>query len=300
MSAKSEASPGRAVAFGAAGVAVLCMMDACIKHLVAANDTLVVTLGRYVFATLFAALIWLRAGSPTLTADMWRIHSIRGVVIALSATCFFWSLKVLPLAEAVTISFIAPLLIPFFARALLGEKIRPRNFLAGLAGFGGVLISALGGGPNAGDPALRLAGVSAVLGAAVAYALSLTLLRGRADKDGPEIVGLFAALVPGLIVAGPAFALGSAPPLSTLPVFIAMGLFGAVGMYLLAKAYAAAEAQILAPLEYTALIWAALFGYALFNETPHPATLAGAAIIIAACLWGARPSGAAPASISLD
>jgi S-adenosylmethionine uptake transporter len=276
-----------AVATAAFGVAILCIMDGVIKHLVADNSALVVTAGRYFFATLFAGAIWLRAGQPKLTAEMWRIHGLRGVVIAISGFTFFWALKVLPLAEAITLSFIAPLLIPFFAAALLKEKVRPRNLLAGAAGFIGVLVASLGAPAQAsrGD---HLLGIAAILCAAIMYALSITLLRGRAGKDGAETVGLFAALIPGVITVVPAIALGAPPAAGALPWFVLMGLLGAAGMYFLARAYAATEAQFLAPLEYTALIWAALVGLVFFNETPRIEVWIGAAIIIAACLWGAR------------
>lgn len=268
------------------GVAFLCLMDGVIKDLVATHEALVVTFGRYVFATVFAFAIWVRAGRRRLTREMWRAHSGRGVVIAISATLFFWSLKVLPLAEVITISFIAPLLIPIFAFVLLRERIGARNLIAGLAGFGGVLIASIGAPESAaGDQ--RMLGVAAILGAAIAYALSMTLLRSRAGKDGPEAVGLFASLIPGLIIAGPAIATGTLPDANALPAFALMGFFGAAGMYFLARAYARAQAQALAPLEYTALIWAAAIGLVFFGEVPRMQVWVGAGVIIGACLWGA-------------
>jgi S-adenosylmethionine uptake transporter len=273
-----------ALFFGAAGIAVLCLMDGVIKHLVRDHDALTVTFGRYLFALVFALLVWMRAGRPALTPDMWRAHALRGAVIAVSGVTFFWSLKVLPLAEAITISFVAPLLIPFFASALLGERLRLKNLLAGGIGFLGVVVASLGAPAAAGDER-RLLGIAAIVTAAVTYALSMTLLRGRADKDGPEAVGVLAALIPGLILAGPAVSVGALPQADALPWFVLMGLFGAAGMFFLARAYAGAEAQALAPLEYTALIWAAAIGFFFFAEIPRWQVLAGAVIIIGACLW---------------
>lgn len=277
----------RALVFAFLGVALLCFMDGVIKHLVALYDALSVTFGRYIFAAGFAAAIWAQAGRPVVTAEMWRAHALRGAIISVSAVTFFWSLTVLPLAEAVTFSFVAPLLIPFFARLVLGERINPRNIAACVVGFAGVLVATLGA-PDSSSHPQRLLGVAAVLTAAVAYALSITLLRGRAGKDGPPIVGLLAALIPGCIIAGPALATGDVPALGDLPAFALMGAFGAGGMYLLAKGYAGAEAQELAPLEYTALLWATAIGFSFFGEIPAPQVFLGAALIIGACLWGAR------------
>lgn len=276
-----------AVAFAAAGVALLCFMDGVIKHLVATNDLLVVVFGRYLFAALFAGLLWVHAKRPVIGADAWRAHAVRGCVIAVSALTFFWSLSALPLVEVIVISFVAPLMIPFVARFMIGERIRARNVVAGLAGFSGVVVASFGAPAEApGD--MRTMGIAAVLAAAVTYAVSMTMLRGRAERDGPEIVGLLAAIIPGAILAGPTIATGNLPASGDLPAFVILGLFAAAGMYCLTKAYAAAEAQVLAPIEYTALIWAALLGWFLFAEPVRPQIWAGACVIIAACLWGAR------------
>lgn len=277
----------KALALGAAGIAVLCGMDGVIKHLVETNDALVVTLGRYIFGAAFAIIIWLRAGRPTLTREMWKAHAVRGVVIAFAASLFFWCLSVLPLAELIVITFIAPLLVPFMARAVLGEKIRPRSMIAGLAGFLGVLVAAAGGDNFSADNQ-RLLGIGAALASAVTYALSVTLLRGRAGMDGPIAIGVLSSVIPGAIVALPTLATGALPPASDLPDFMLLGALAAGGMYLLARAYANAEAQVLAPLEFTALIWASLIGLAFFDEIPRPQVWVGAVIIVAACLWGAR------------
>lgn len=287
MSAASENHAFRALSYGAVAIALLCAMDGVIKHLVATNDALVVTLGRYVFGAAFAFVIWHRSGRPKLTREMWKAHSVRGVVIAIAASLFFWCISVLPLAELITICFLAPLLIPFVARAVLGEKIRPRSIVAGVIGFAGVLVASVGTNFDSMDPR-RMLGVAGAIGSAIAYALSITLLRGRAGKDGPAVIGVLSSVIPGAIIALPTIMTGELPPASDLPAFLLLGAFAAAGMWFFARAYANAEAQVLAPLEYTALIWAALVGYFFFAEVPHPQVWAGAVIIIGACLWGAQ------------
>ncbi|MEZ5914510.1 MAG: DMT family transporter [Parvularculaceae bacterium] len=131
-------------------------------------------------------------------------------------------------------------------------------------------------------------GIAGALFSAVTYALAIVLMRSRASKDGPEAIALLGAIVPGLIVAVPAFATGKAPPATDLPYFLALGALASAGIYLLARAYAHAEAQVLAPLEFTALIWASLIGFFFFAEVPRPQVGLGGAVIVAACLWGAR------------
>jgi S-adenosylmethionine uptake transporter len=267
------------------GVMALSVMDATIKHLTANNHTLIVVLGRYVFGTLFSFAIWQRAGRPVITADMWRAHGARGFVIALAATSFFWSLTILPLAEAVTFAFVYPLIVPFVALAMIGEKLRLTSLAAAAVGFGGVLI-ALQGAPPAEDTRYWL-GVGAVMASACFFTVSITLMRARARTDGAAVVGLLASFIPGLIIAGPTIALAPPPRMEDWPFFILMGGLAALGMYLMAKAYAKAEAQQLAPIHYTELLWATLIGYFLFHETPRPQVFTGAVLIIAACLYAA-------------
>lgn len=274
------------VALAAIGTALLCVMDAVIKHLALTNSALAIALGRYVFGAIAAGAIWNAAGRPRITFEMVRAHAVRGVLIATSALCFFYALGVLELVEAITLGFLAPLLVPFAAWALLGEKPRSSSLLTVAIGFVGALVAASGAPVERQGPD-HLLGVAAALTASVTYALSIAMLRGRADKDGAPVVGLMQTLMPMAIVAGPAIALSPMPPLVDLPWFFVMGILGAMGWYLLINAYARTEAQRLAPLEFTALIWASFFGFVFFQEVPRLQVYAGAALIIAACLFAA-------------
>lgn len=282
-------STAQALAFGLAGVALFSGLDAVIKQLSLTEHTFVVAFGRYLFALPFALLIWHRAGRPAITREMWRAHGLRGAVMAGAATLFFWALSVVPLAQAITLSFIAPLIVPFMAAAMLGERLRFANVAASAIGFAGAAIAVAGGGETAPAPGVDVGlyhlGIAALVVFSFGYALSVVLLRARAERDGSAIVGVLATLIPGVIVAGPAIALGEMPGAGTLPLFLFMGALGAVSLWALAEAYVRAEAQTLAPLEFTALPWAAVFGYAFFDEVPRAELWVGAAIIIGACLW---------------
>ncbi|MBL8551826.1 MAG: DMT family transporter [Hyphomonadaceae bacterium] len=266
------------------GIATMSLMDATIKYLGQHNHALLVTLGRYAFGALFAIPIWLRAGAPRITAEMWRAHTFRGLFIAASASAFFWSLAILPLVEAVTLAFVAPLIVPFTAALLIGEPVRLSSVAAIAGGFVGVVVAVQGAPPIAQSPQHAL-GVAAVLFAAVTFAISMTLMRARAMADGAAIVGLLATIIPGALVAIPAILVSAPPHLGDLPWFVLVGAFAAAGMYLMARAYAGAEAQKLAPVHYSELIWATAIGYFIFHETPRPQVYAGAAFIIAACLY---------------
>lgn len=274
------------VALGAIGVLLLSAMDAAIKHLSATNGVLAIAFGRYLFGALAAFAIWQGAGRPRIDAEMIRAHFFRCVLIVIVAVTFFYSLSVLPLAEAITLAFVAPLLVPFFAWAVAGERPRTVSLAAVGLGFAGAVV-ALQGAPPADENPQRLSGVIAVLVSAAAYAWALALLRTRADKDGAPSVGMLQTAIPCLITAGPAIALSPMPALPDLPWFALMGLLGASGWYLLIIAYGRAQAQVLAPLDFTGLIWASAFGYFLFNEVPRTQIFLGAALIVVACLYAA-------------
>jgi S-adenosylmethionine uptake transporter len=267
-----------------AAIATGSAMDATIKYLSQTNNVLLVVVSRYAVAVFFSLFVWAHAGRPRITTEMWKAHAARGLVIAICSSTFFWALTVLPLVEAVTLSFIYPLVIPFIAHATIGETVRPSSVAAATLGFAGVAVAMLGAPPPQQSP-LHLYGVAAVIFSALMFAVSMVQMRERAQKDGPAIVGILASLVPCLILAGPAIAIAAPPRLEDWPGFLFLGIVATAFMYLMAHAYARAEAQRLAPLHYTELLWASLYGFLLFHEKPRAQIYLGAALIIGACLF---------------
>ncbi|MFN7174055.1 MAG: DMT family transporter [Thermaurantiacus tibetensis] len=270
------------------GIAVFCAMDAMMKALVETIPAVAATFWRYIAALVFILPFWWREGRPPVRRDMLAPHLLRGVLIAAAAYFFFWSLTVLPLAEAVTFAFVAPLMIPPLAALFLGERLEAGSLLAILAGFAGVLVAV--GTDVSAIPRERLLGVGAVLVSAASYAGSIVLMRARASRDGPSILSILGAVIPAALLLPFVLLLpeGRVPAPADWPLVLGAGLAGAVALQFIARAYARAEAQTLAPFEYTALFWAALFGWIFFAEPLSWRTLLGALVIIAACLWQAR------------
>lgn len=279
-----------------AGVGTLCLMDAIVKHLTVDHAVTTVTFGRYASGSLLALAVWYWQGRPPITRAMLPANLLRGVIVAAMATSFYYSLTVLGLAETITLSFIAPLLVPPLASLFLGETMQPRAVAAGLLGFGGVLVTA-GGIPDLGHG--RGLAIAAVLFSAVAYAASMVILRARAASDGATVITLFAAAVPMIMLAP--FGLAGAPPTAAgLGWMLALGLIGNIGVQLVSRAYAHVEAQTAAVIEFTALPWAALLGWLFFAEPVPVRVWAGAAVIAFACLWaarGERPPPVAPGEV---
>ena len=281
--------PRNPLLLAAIGIMLLCVMDGLVKHLARTYAIPEVTCGRYLAGLAFTLALWRARGAHPFDRAMLRFHLARGLVIALAGLGFFYGVSGLPLAEAITISFIAPLMVPFAARAFLGEALRPISLAAAAVGFAGVVIAEWGQPLTLGSA--RLDAVLAVLGGATFYALTLVLLRARAGSDGPARTGVLGSLFPALWLAPLAIGMGSAPAITDWPAFVLMGLLGTAGMWCLAIAYARAQAQQIAPLEFTALFWSALTGYLGFGERPRAQLLLGAGVIIGAALlagWDER------------
>jgi drug/metabolite transporter (DMT)-like permease len=271
----------------AAGIAVLSVMDAVIKGMAVHYPIFQVAFLRFACGTLVATgvVIALRPGWPsreTVVANL-----LRSVAAVVTAVSFFYALGQLPLAETLVLSFLSPMFIAVFGLLLLRERVDPRIVLAIAVGFGGTLVVVLG--QSQGEQAARSwSGVAAALLSAVTYAFSLVLLRQRAQRDKFMHIVFFQNIGPGLLVLPLALVVWQPLNMAHLAWFMLMGVLGVIGHILMATAYARAEAARLAPLEYTALIWAVLIGYGVFSEIPTWATMGGGALIVLAALLTSR------------
>ena len=286
----------RPFALALAGIAALCALDATVNALTLTYAVAYAVLGRYVFGTVFALAVWWWQGRPRLTRDMLPAHVLRGCLIAVTAFLFFYALARLGMAEAVALSFISPLLIPPLAHLFLGEKMRGPVLLAAVVGFAGVLITVQGAPTFDGERTLALA---AILGAAVTYSLAAIVMRARAAKDGSTLLTLTSTVIP-MVLLSPSAIDAPLPTASAWGLAALAGLLGNVGIQLLTRAYAAAEAQALGVLEFTALPWAALFGWLFFDQAVRPQVWLGATVIFAACLWVGRTERQRPEEVPVS
>jgi S-adenosylmethionine uptake transporter len=219
-----------------------------------------------------------------------RVHLIRGAVSAVMAVTFFWGLARVPMAQAIALAFIAPLLALFGAAFLLRETIPRRAIIASLIAFAGVGVIMLGQAAAAPSPD-RFRGTIAILVSAVCYAYNIVLMRQQALVAGPSEVAFFQSVIVGAILALAAPFLLHLPDARHAPMILLAAALATVSLLLLAWAYARGEANYLAPTEYTGFIWAALWGWVVFHEPVASYTLAGAALIITGCLIAARRRG---------
>ncbi|MFT4027841.1 MAG: DMT family transporter [Novosphingobium sp.] len=271
----------------ALGIATFSVMDVAMKSASIAVGVYTALLLRCAIGSAVMLPIWLIGGGRWPAPAVFRVHLIRSAVSAAMATLFFWGLVRTPIAEAIALSFISPLIALYLASALLGETVGRRAVFASVLGLVGVAVIAFAPGHASGPPRSAL-GMTAVLASAVFYAWNLILQRQQAQAADPREVAFFQNFLVGLVLILAAPWLFQVPDLPVLGTITLAAALVTASLMLLAWAYARAEAQALVPLEYTAFIWAALFGWLWFGERVTSATLAGAALIVVGCLIATR------------
>jgi S-adenosylmethionine uptake transporter len=289
-------TPTSATAFAVAaiGIASYSVMDAVMKGMSIAHGAYSAVLWRSVAGVVLMLPIFLARRRPWPGREAIILHISRGAVAGASVLLFFWGLVRVPMAQGVALTFLAPLIALFLAAATLGETIRR-------AAIGGSIIASLGVLAIAAGQWQAQASTETVLGsiaifiASILYAGSLILLRRQAQIADPLEVALFTSIVLAalLLIGAPWFS--AVPGLVLLPGIFGAALLGSVSAVLLAWAYRHAEAQVLAPVEYTAFVWSAILGYVVFGEHVTAWTVAGAILIIGGCLFAIRgPAAPAP------
>ncbi len=274
------------------GVALFSLMDAAMKHLALAMGAYSAMVWRNLIGAGLSGAVWFASRAPWPERTVMRLHIWRGVVVSAMGWLFFWSITVLPLAEAIALTFIAPLIALYLAAILLGERVGRAAIFASLLGLAGVAVILWGrfgdGLPQ--HDARAIWGVAAAFGSAMLFAYNLILARQQAQAAGPAEIAFFQTLT---VI----FCLGLFAPWWLTPATPALwpmlglaALLAVTSLFIMSWAYARAEAQILIPVEYSAFVWAALCGWIFFAETLHPPLLVGTTLIITGCIIAARSS----------
>lgn len=270
------------------GVGLLSLMDAYMKAAALAAGAYSAAVFRSAIAAGIIVPIWLGAGGRWPTRKVLKLHLIRGTVSGFMALSFFYALTKLPIAEAIAISFIAPLIALYLAAILLGEQIRREAIGASILGLTGTIVI-VGGRLGAAQHDIEtLKGLGAILFSAMLYAYNFIIIRQQALVSSPLEATVFHSGVACtvLLVFAPWFltfpAAGAMSDIATASILTLMGAL------LITWAYARAEAQSLVPMEYSGFLWAALFGWLFFREPIAGTTIAGTMLIVIGCWTATR------------
>jgi len=220
-----------------------------------------------------------RGGLAALGPRQPGLLVLRTVTNLGAAFLFFSSLRYLPLADAFAIAFAAPLFVTGLSVPVLGEHVGIRRWAAVIVGFVGVVIVVQPGSESF-QPAALLP-----LGAAFSYALSMLLGRKLTRSLPTPAIMLWPSLGIVLIMAVMMPQDWRTPTLPDAGIFLFMGIVGTLGAALITQGYRHAPAAVIAPFDYSVLLWGVLFGWLLWHEVPGPNVWIGSTLLIASGLY---------------
>lgn len=272
----------RGVIYMLAAAFVFCVSSVSLKQMAGDYTVFQVIVIRTVFALALAVFIAARAGGVTaLKTEHPYLHIARSVIGFFSISAFFFALQNLPIADAMTAAYCAPLFITALSVPLLKEQVGRRRWTAVFIGFAGVAVVA------APEGAFNI-GLAAALASALSYGFVAILIRKMSATETLASVSFYTSvfyMVLGLCVSIPLWETIRA---EDWPLFVIIGVAGAGAQILMTASYRAAPVAAVAPFEYSSFVWALAFDFVIFSLTPSWATLAGAAVIIASGLYIVR------------
>jgi drug/metabolite transporter (DMT)-like permease len=272
---------GKAIAYLLVGVTGGLGLDLCAKALLASYP-----LEQFVFLrsaiglAVFLALLPRFGGTKMLRTRRWAWHLLRTMLASGAMFGFFYALARMPLVDALTLGFTAPLMVTALSALLPGDTVGWRRWTAVLAGFAGVLVMLR---PGAGEISVAAA---ACLFAAFCYACLAVTARKLAATESSIALSVYVIAGPMLISVS---LLGGggwvAPDAGGWLLFVVAGMCSVIAWLGIIGAYRRAPPAMLAPFEYTALVGGAVAGYLIWDEVPDSWTLIGAAIIVASSIF---------------
>lgn len=257
------------------GMFMFSLNDAMGKWLVASYGLGQVILIRSIAALLILAPFLWRAGwKPIVEAERPLMQAARVLFSTMEVFCFYYAVMYLPLADVMTYWLAAPIYVAAASPLLLGEKVGWRRWTAIFVGFVGVIITL--------EPSSAMFTMPALISIVGTLTFAFMLLSGRSLRGTPDkTLVLFQLLGAGL--AGLAFAPFDWTPISSPSELGLLCLLGVVAMgahMLVNRALKISDAATVAPLQYTLLLWAIVFGWMFFGDVPRATMLLGAALIV--------------------
>ncbi len=264
----------------AAAILAFSVQDAAIKWLSRDYGLAQIIFFSRILAVPLAVLLAYRSGGlAQLRTKRPRLQVLRASFTICDMLCFTAAVWLMPLADAITIGFAAPLFMTMLSVPLLKERVGPRRWTAVLLGFIGVVIVLQPSGAGFGLPSLY------ALGSALAFAVLIILTRVLTATENVPCLMFWNSG----IVASVMFILmlwdWRTPTGWGIWIFLLSAGIGAVAQLLITEAFRLGEVSLLAPIQYTSLLWAGFFGYVIFSDAPTVTLLIGAAVIVASTLY---------------
>ena len=273
----------KAIIFSLLGWMFLPVMDGFAKYLSADLPILQITWARYFFTVVFTLPIMFFFFKRHLVwSDKPILQILRGLILLSANICFFYSISIISLAKALTLAFIAPLIVTAFSPVFLGEKVGFRRWTAVTIGFIGSLVVI-----RPGFLELNFASLAALC-TGFLYGFYLIITRKLSSSDNPLLTLLLTGLVGAILVSLIIPFYWVKPSLNQWSLMAGIGVFACIGHLFLILSLKYADASKLAPLGYTEIIPNIMIGYYFFNEIPDKWTYVGLFIIVLSGLYISR------------
>lgn len=280
LSPSAGSDKTRGIAFMILAVGLFAVMDALVKWLGQGYSTVQLVFFRSLFAFIPLAFLIFRSGPrEALTMRNPWGHLLRSLVGIVSLGTFFYAFAHMRLADAVAITFAAPLFVTALSVPLLGEKVGLRRWSAVLVGFFGVLVMVQPGAGVFQQIAL------VPLGGTVFYALAVILVRRLSRTESSASIVFYFTLSCTLASAALLPFHWVTPGPTDLALLIAIGIIGGMAQITITKAFRLADVAVIMPFEYSAMIWAALLGFFIWGEVPGLNIWVGVGIVMASGLY---------------
>ena len=265
----------KAITFNLLAWVMLPIMDGFAKYLSADLPVLQITWARYFFTVAFTFPIMFFFFRKNLVwTDKPKLQFIRGLILLTANICFFYAISVISLAKALTLAFVAPLIVTAFSPVFLGEKVGFRRWSAVIIGFIGSLVVI-----RPGFVEINLASFAA-LGTGIMYGFYLIITRKLSTSDNPLLTLLLTGVVGAVIISCVMPFVWVQPTISQWSMMAAIGVFACIGHLFLILSLKYADASKLAPFSYFEIITNILIGYYFFGDFPDNWTFLGLAIIV--------------------
>ena len=259
---------------------MLPIMDGFAKYLSSSLPVLQITWSRYFFTIVITLPIMLIFFRKNLTwTEQPKLQLIRGLLLFCANILFFYSISIISLAKALTLAFIAPLIVTALSPVLLGEKVGFRRWAAVVTGFIGSLIVI-----RPGFVELNLASIAA-LGTGVLYGFYLIITKKLHDSDNPLLTLLLTGIVGAILGTMILPTVWVQPTISEWYMMFGIGFFASLGHLLLILSLKYADASKLAPFGYFEIVTNLIIGYYIFNHFPDNWTFFGLFIIISSGIY---------------
>jgi len=276
----AQATPLAGIACVCAGIFFLTCSDALAKWVGQYYSPIQILFLRAAIAMpVVLVLVMVLSGRRALRTGHLGLHLVRGAINIISATFFYLGLQSLPLAETTAIAFSAPLFVTALSVLVLKERVDGRRWLAVLAGFAGVLIIV-----RPGAASFQVAALFPLLTASL-YAVMMLTARAIGAAEGMMTTMLY-IVVGQLVCSAVAVPLFWTPPQWLhLPFFVGIALFSTLGLTFITQGFRIGPASVVAPFDYTGLLWASLLGWLVWRDSPDVHHSIGAAFIVGSGMY---------------